>query len=230
MLHIYNNKTPVNLSDKDRDAVQNCLQKMHEVLSYANMLFKDKEKTIVRNDVATILGLHSSYHKELANLLQYQDVLAEEEELKRQEIREANMKIQALQRELGGKQSSEGITAGLRQLDAAFRSWYKKEGFSYAADSHFSAYCLITQLTEALICDKPGWDTSLQDKTHWMLLDTDHNRECLTTLLQHNFPNIRICSFESRRNIYNKQKEEYLLRTTVSIPFADLMKQEVKGE
>lgn len=231
MLNIYNDNTPVTLTEEQKEELKKILTNIRELNSFAFMLLQGVNETpqriLTRNDVHTIMSLNASYHSDLGKLLNYSDIIVQEEEQRHKEIREANLEIRALKEELGGKQTPASLQAGLMNVENKIRTWYTREGFHYMADEHFSAYGIYGKLTDELTANVHEWDVwpknaqpdFAQKGKRLHLLDTDNNRKKMETLIATALPGGMVQGYESHINIDDKTSPEYTLDTLVFIPY-----------
>lgn len=223
MLHIFNDHSPVQLTPEEREKATKCIGDMLSALCYGKMLLKDEERIITRQDVSTVLGLNASYHQQLAELFHYEDVLVEQERLRYQEIREANLRIRALEEELGGKQSAQSLSAGLRTVQNTFRAWYKGEGLFYVTNVTCGQYGMSGEITEDIAENKCDWEVTKKNYGNKQaILDTDKNREKMAQIVTGAFPNAQVKGYTAIINVYDNDDHDYFLRTQIFIPYEDI--------
>lgn len=135
-------------------------------------------------------------------------------------LREANLRVQMLEKKLGGTQSPEGIQAGLKTLADKLNAWWDAEGFGHISDIRFGPYGCDIDFSCHLFGDfhltnsstpvsdktrKEQWYESLQargfvlveDSRDMVLEDSDGNRRVLHDLFASRFPSALVRSFEN---------------------------------
>lgn len=238
-LTCYNNRTPLNLNDKDLAKADKLLIKINESLEFFRIRLRDKPN---KTDVHTHIGLFEAYLTDLAKLVDYESVLTEEREQRYKELREANTEIHRLNRLLGNGTSPDSVSSKLRLYDDVIRLWYGAHGFQYASLKEYTAFGITYDFNYELqyeadegCSSRKEWGSIFQnafdiiatknspfniyhDTYHAELLDTDKNKQLIEELLFNNFPNYNIHSYQSRKNDFGS----YSLRFVVNIPYQDI--------
>lgn len=242
-LPIYNNQTPVNLTDEDLEKALKLLTQIQQNLEFFAVRLQDRPKM---QDIHTHMGLLESYTKELSPLVQYDTVLTEEMERRYKEVREANKTIHELERKLGEGVTAEGVSSKLREYDDVIRLWYGAHGFQYASLKEQSPYNMTYDFNYELqynqdegCSSRKEWAPQFKeafgliahendptaseydiyyDTYHAELLDTTKNKELIMKLIADNFPNSIVRGFTSRQNDFGS----YSMRFTVSIMYTDI--------
>lgn len=238
MLEIYNNRTPLDLSDENKAKIQRIIKKTIDSLAFMSQRISDGADM---NDVHTHMSLLEYAVNDLTPLTHYDSVLAEEVERRHKKIRELNQRVHELETQMGRKVTADAVSAAIRRYEDVFRAWYQAAGIRYAKID-YTSYSLKIEIcsneldnhqrdrltTNKELCKKlagelpfiaesPDWDV-VHDHYTSELLDTDRNRENITNLLKKYFPNVRIFSFNSYRNDF----ESFSLRCCANVPYTDI--------
>lgn len=237
MLEIYNNRTPLDLSDENKTKIQQIIKKTIDNLAFMSQRISDGADM---NDVHTHMSLLEYSIQDLTLLTHYDSVLAEEVKNRHKEIRELNQRVHELETQRGREVTADAVSAAIRRYEDAFRAWYQAAGIRYTKIDYTSyslkiEICsdldndrkdrlttnkeLCKKLAEELpfITESPDWDV-VHDHYTSELLDTDRNRENITNLLKKYFPNVRIFSFNSYRNDF----ESFSLRCCANVPYTNI--------
>lgn len=238
MLEIYNNRTPLDLSDENKTKIQRIIKKTIDSLAFMSQRISDGADM---NDVHTHMSLLEYAVNDLTPLTHYDSVLAEEVERRHKKIRELNQRVHKLEEKMGKEVTADAVSAAIRRYEDVFRAWYQAAGIRYAKID-YTSYSLKIEIcsneldndrkdrltTDEELCKKlagelpfiaksPDWDV-VHDHYTSELLDTDRNRENITNLLKKYFPNVRIFSFNSYRNDF----ESFSLRCCANVPYTDI--------
>lgn len=237
MLEIYNNRTPLDLSDENKAKIQQIIKKTIDSLAFMSQRISDGADM---NDVHTHMSLLEYAVNDLTHLTHYDSVLAEEVESRHKKIRELNQRVHELETQRGREVTADAISAAIRRYEDVFRAWYQAAGIRYAKID-YTSYSLKIEICNELdndrkdrlttdkelckklagelpfIAESPDWDV-VHDHYTSELLDTDRNRENITNLLKKYFPNVRIFSFNSYRNDF----ESFSLRCCANVPYTDI--------
>ena len=237
MLKMYNNRTPLDLSNEDKSKIQQIIKRTIDSLAFMSQLISDGADM---NDVHTHMSLLEYSIQDLTPLTHYDSVLAEEVESRHKEIRELNQRVYELETQRGREVTADAVSAAIRRYEDVFRAWYQAAGIRYAKID-YTSYSLKIEIcneldnnrkdrltTDKELCKKlaeempfitesPDWDV-VHDHYTSELLDTDKNRKNITNLLKKYFPNVRIFSFNSYRNDF----ESFSLRCCANIPYTDI--------
>lgn len=232
------NKT-ITLTKDEVDKALGTIKKIQEQTQFLAHLISNG--ICGETEASTHMSLLRFGHDDLAKILKT-DVVSAELEKSYAMCREANAKIDALQKQLAENVSAEGAAEKLRGLAAWFATWYQLSGFHYmtvnhgpyglAFDSSDEIEHAYADASDIRISDKvlgmniqglvpyafggPGWDLR-KDTFHDCLLDTDGNRSKLMELLASAFPNARIHAFKSHLD-----GKEYMLRMSGTVPWQDI--------
>ena len=237
MLKMYNNRTPLDLSNEDKSKIQQIIKRTIDSLAFMSQRISDGADM---NDVHTHMSLLEYSIQDLTPLTHYDSVLAEEVESRHKEIRELNQRVYELETQRGREVTADAVSAAIRRYEDVFRAWYQAAGIRYAK-IYYTSYSLKIEIcneldnnrkdrltTDKELCKKlaeempfitesPDWDV-VHDHYTSELLDTDKNRKNITNLLKKYFPNVRIFSFNSYRNDF----ESFSLRCCANIPYTDI--------
>lgn len=237
MLKMYNNRTPLDLSNEDKSKIQQIIKKTINSLAFMSQRISDGADM---NDVHTHMSLLEYSVQDLTPLTHYDSVLAEETENRHKEIRELNRRVHDLETQRGREVTADAVSAAIRRYEDVFRAWYQAAGIRYAKID-YTSYSLKIEIcneldnnrkdrltTDKELCKKlaeempfitesPDWDV-VHDHYTSELLDTDKNRKNITNLLKKYFPNVRIFSFNSHRNDF----ESFSLRCCANVPYTDI--------
>lgn len=237
MLKMYNNRTPLDLSNEDKSKIQQIIKRTIDSLAFMSQRISDGADM---NDVHTHMSLLEYAVNDLTPLTHYDSVLAEEVESRHKKIRELNQRVHELETQRGREVTADAISAAIRRYEDVFRAWYQAAGIRYAKID-YTSYSLKIEIcneldnhqrdrltTDKELCKKlaeempfitesPNWDV-VHDHYTSELLDTDKNRENITNLLKKYFPNVRIFSFNSYRNDF----ESFSLRCCANVPYTDI--------
>lgn len=146
-------------------------------------------------------------------------------------LREANLRVRALEAQLGNAQSPELTQMSLRKLADQLNAWWDLEGFGHISEIRFGAYGCEVDFSchlfgnfrlvksETPITDKERkrlWHESLQARGFRLteedrdvcIEDCDQNRKVLEQLFQDRLPSSKVISFEN----YNKNEGGFVLR------------------
>lgn len=237
MLEIYNNRTPLDLSDENKAKIQQIIKKTIDSLAFMSQRISDGADM---NDVHTHMSLLEYAVNDLTPLTHYDSVLAEEVESRHKKIRELNQRVHELEEKRGREVTADAVSAAIRRYEDVFRAWYQAAGMRYAKID-YTSYSLKIEICNELdndrkdrlttnkelckklagelpfIAESPDWDV-VHDHYTSELLDTDRNRENITNLLKKYFPNVRIFSFNSYRNDF----ESFSLRCCANVSYTDI--------
>lgn len=237
MLEIYNNRTPLDLSDENKAKIQQIIKKTINSLAFMSQRISDGADM---NDVHTHMSLLEYSVQDLTPLTHYDSVLAEEVESRHKEIRKLNQRVHELETQRGREVTADAVSAAIRRYEDVFRAWYQAAGIRYAKID-YTSYSLQIEICSDLdnkqkdrlttnkklckslakdvpfITESPDWDV-VHDHYTSELLDTDKNRKNITNLLKKYFPNVRIFSFNSYRNDF----ESFSLRCCANVPYTDI--------
>lgn len=237
MLEIYNNRTPLDLSDENKAKIQQIIKKTIDSLAFMSQRISDGADM---NDVHTHMSLLEYAVNDLTPLTHYDSVLAEEVESRHKKIRKLNQRVHELETHRGREVTADAVSAAIRRYEDVFRAWYQAAGIRYAKID-YTSYSLKIEICNELdndqkdrlttnkelckklagelpfIAESPDWDV-VHDHYTSELLDTDKNRKNITNLLKKYFPNVRIFSFNSYRNDF----ESFSLRCCANIPYTDI--------
>ena len=237
MLKMYNNRTPLDLSNEDKSKIQQIIKKTINSLAFMSQRISDGADM---NDVHTHMSLLEYAVNDLTPLTHYDSVLTEEMENRHKEIRELNQRVHELETQRGKEVTADAVSAAIRRYEDVFRAWYQAAGIRYAKID-YTSYSLKIEIcneldnhqkdrltTDKELCKKlaeempfitesPNWDV-VHDHYTSELLDTDRNRKNITNLLKKYFPNVRIFSFNSYRNDF----ESFSLRCCANVPYTDI--------
>lgn len=240
-LPVYNNRTPLSLSEEEKQKVIKTIKEAIDSLSFFCQRLADGADM---NDVHTHMSLLEHTVSDLSPLVGYDSVLAEELERRHAKIRELNLRVRELEEQRGKEVSATAASAALRRYENDFSAWYEALGFRYASTT-FTAYGLRAEITAELnhcrsdrlttskelhnalsailpfITESPDWDI-VHDHYHSELLDTDKNREMMKRVIKESFPSARITSFISRANDF----DSFSLRCDVFLPYPDIEQME----
>ena len=237
MLEIYNNRTPLDLSDENKTKIQQIIKKTIDSLAFMSQRISDGADM---NDVHTHMSLLEYSIQDLTPLTHYDSVLAEEVENRHKKIRKLNQRVHELETQRGREVTADAVSAAIRRYEDVFRAWYQAAGIRYAKID-YTSYSLKIEIcneldnnrkdrltTDKELCKKlaeempfitesPDWDV-VHDHYTSELLDTDKNRKNITNLLKKYFPNVRIFSFNSYRNDF----ESFSLRCCANVSYTDI--------
>lgn len=136
-------------------------------------------------------------------------------------LRAANLRVRALEAQLGAQQQPSDVKLGLKTLDERLHAWWNLEGFGHISKLQFGAHgCEIAlschlfgnfSLTRSAtpVSDKSRraqWLDSLRERgfelggdedRELVLVDNDNNRAAIASLVRSRMPSARVQSFEN---------------------------------
>lgn len=236
-LNVYNNRTPLNLTVDEKKRVLKILMDAVGSLSFFVQRIKDGADM---NDIHIHMSLLEYTVHDLAPLVHYDSILAEETERRHVEIRELNQRVQDLERQRGKEFTAKDIACAIREYENAFEAWYGAYGFRYASikyglygiRANFSCELehspssslttnkeLFSWLTDKVqfITEDKNWDI-IYDHYHSELADTQKNKENILNLFRQTFSSSVVNSFQARKNDFNSFSIEF----DVFVPYEDV--------
>lgn len=147
-------------------------------------------------------------------------------------IRDANIRIDELEHQLGEAAQIDSLIYGIKFLEEKFRHWWKTQGFGHTSKFSIDSYGVKATLSGSLSGNISSMfsDTPVSDKEHkktWLnslvsksyvlsgknereveLVDCDQNRELITQLISEQFPSAVICSISN----FGRQNGIFLIR------------------
>lgn len=192
-----------------------------------------KEDRLNEEMKETMMSLLEHYIAEVAEPLKFDSRSAEKIAANHQEIREANIKIHELKKQLGDKNPIVGLTESLGNLKWALYHWWKSQGFSLVSEESFGSFgfkgkfvfmvehvhCLTMSKTPATdekrVKNKieemmeSGFDMEHEEGGDWCLLDNDKNKKKVYEVIKAAFPSAQIVKWET---IYMYHSEKHRLR------------------
>lgn len=107
------------------------------------------EHELARN----ILYLGESHIAQLGTLLGVETDSAKDKEKRYGELRDANLRVCALETQLGKEQSPETVQLAIRQLTQTVYAWWCHEGFGHISEIHFGEYGCTVRFSLTLFGD-----------------------------------------------------------------------------
>lgn len=147
-------------------------------------------------------------------------------------LRTANMRIRALEAQLGNAQAPEMTQAALKNMADQLNGWWDLEGFGHISDIAFGQYCCKVDFSCNLFgnfrmvdSDTPVTDKTRKEQWHDSLrergfvlteedrevsvVDCDQSRKVLADLIKARMPSATIFKFD---NVHKNRSTEFLLR------------------
>ena len=210
------------------------IKKLHQV---NGQLYGWVEKDELPEQMASIFpSLMESHFSDIARVLGYESHLLKEKEKRHEEIREANIKIQELEKKIGSERAADGLKEQLKHLYEVVRNWWNTEGFHHTSEEsyypygglkiqfhfmldHYRSYSKTPVTDERT---KQEQIQNLRDKGYAFadfeegsseklkLIDNPHNRKLLTEMLRERFPSIEIHSWRNTDSY--KDPDQYVIR------------------
>lgn len=185
----------------------------------AEFLKKDHrlEHELARN----ILYLGESHIAQLGTLLGVETDSAKDKEERYGELRAANLRIRALESQLGKEQSPETVQMAIRQLTQTVYAWWRHEGFGHISEIHFGEYGCTVRFSLSLfgnfrLTDSPtpisdkerrrawhdalaarGFVIAMEDRDA-VLVDCDASRTALMDFFAQRLPSAKVRALVNR--------------------------------
>lgn len=206
----------------DADATASSLKSLSSIFDSLSFLHD-----MVKKGTATIstrhntLGIARAELGRLEKFLGAKDDLQQEEELKKNLLRQANMELYRLREEMGKGVTVEAIGSKLYQLDRSIYNWWQNLGFTYSKSSlhpHFRGASFHVEFSVSVerhigsMEDKPVTAKARVDAKRAALgaeleivynsdepyvVDNANNRAWLTNKFRERFPTCRVWKWES---------------------------------
>ena len=204
------------LSDDQKAVLLRSLQSLY---STSGQLHQFVEQNLLTTEMAAMLpSLLESYYSEVAKALGYQSQLLKEKEERHAKIKEANLKIRALEEKLGSSRSVDGLKEQLEHLTKQVKTWWGTEGFHHISEMTFTAYGGLDvafsfmldhfgRYTKTPVTDKKNKKTHIESlrakgfvfadfeeyqSERLQLIDNEENRKLLLAMLRKRFPSIEV--------------------------------------
>lgn len=172
----------------------------------------------------TLLSVMEFYLKDVHSEMRYDSLLVKEHEARYAALRQANLRIQELEEQLASKNPIDGFKEQFNLISSTINEWWRADGFAYCPDVRVIHYGTIevvfgfqlSMRSSMFSKDKEadrednkrhlaklkstGFEfavTSPYPLYHKDLLDTENNRNLLTTLITNRFPSAEIKGFKS---------------------------------
>ena len=233
IMEIYDNTNPINITKEETENSLSLISQLISSLNFFAVRLKDRP---TYNDVATHMGLFESYFSELCKHVPYDSVLQTERENRYKELREANARIEQLQKSAADQVNGETIQAKLSQYADIFTCIYETIGIHYCSLKEITRWGFIyetgdeiqyesiqhlshtrlSKMPKHILTSHPELDI-VKDTYHANILDTDNNKKILTNIFTTWFPGFHVHKFTSHRD-----SDHFNLRMEISIPFTDL--------
>lgn len=231
----YNDPSPVTLTNEQAMTAKSLIAKSIQNLEFFATRLADNP---TRNDLHTHLSLAEHYLTDLCKELSYDSILAQEMEERTKEIRELNLRLDALQKSTSEQVNGEQVLAKLQEYDSRFTELCHALGIHYTHIVRMGPYAITYEITEEIYENQSGYDKDLlkriskkvpsllsrncldlyKDTYHYEILDTDNNRTELVRIFQEYLPDLIPESFHARRNDFGS----FSLRCTFTIPINKL--------
>lgn len=193
-----------------------------------------KEGSLSKDMSQKLPSLIEIHFSTIAEKLDYASYLAEEKEKRYVEIRNANIRIQELEEQLGSAKPLDGLQEQLKFLHDQVNAWWSDKGFNHISEYQFSPYggyhlqfhFMLESRRYSFLSDTPETDR-IETKQHVenlrqmgfeflsdkngknQVLDTDNNRKLLLKFLKDRFPSLKIHGF---KNWSTDKEGVYILR------------------
>lgn len=211
------------LTDDKKHILSESLKK---VSLYASIiqekLMDDKWNEI---DMEKLSRLLESYTVESLNALDFDSILVKQSDARYEEIRQANKRIQRLEKELADKHPLSGLSNLFKKSQDTLSKWWKEEGFSLVEDMKmlrngslevsfgFHLIGRVPFLSENPKSEHESlqkhirslrdsgfvfFDSSPYGMFKSNLIDTDENKELLNRLVQSRFPSFEMGDVQTK--------------------------------
>lgn len=220
MTENHGSNEPLLVNDDDKASSLNSIKRIVNALSFLHETMTKGTATVgIRHNT---LGISRAEFNRIEELLGAKDDLAQEEELKKNLLRQANLEIHRLREEMGKGVTVEAIGSKLYQLDRTICNWWQNQGFTYSS-SKLSAHSRgatfqvefsvgidkhVSSHSEKPVTEKSRIDAKLialgseleivypkGDDPY--VVDNPNNRTWLTNKFKERFPTCRIWKWES---------------------------------
>jgi hypothetical protein len=223
VLSMPENRTNESLLLLDPDNTASSLKSLKEIVSALNFLHEQIKKGEVSvSNRHNILSITRSELRYLEKYLGAEADLKQENDLKQNLLRQANMEVARLREELGKGVTVEAIGSKIYQLDRTIYEWWQELGFAYSKatfQSHSRGASFGVEFSvrverhigsheEKPITAKAKIDATREalgqqleivydgDEPH--VVDNPNNRAWLTNKFQERFPTAKVWKWESR--------------------------------
>lgn len=194
-----------------------------------------KGTALERPFLQTLLGLAEFHFSDVAKGLSLTSESADVVERRVQELREANLRVQQLEAQLGGLVGAEQLKAGVKLLTQRIETWWRQKGLGLTQRVSFGEHscevvfsCTLFGDFHLIDSDTPvsdkerlaRWHASLEEAGFVLsskaslrdidVIDCDQSRAALLALLKQYLPTARVWAFESRAG-YNRTSDQMTL-------------------
>lgn len=202
------------------------------------------------NEMAGVLpSLIEGYFVELASQLDYGSKLAKDVEERHQTIREKNIRIRDLEKQLAENKPIDGLSEQLYQLYQHVSDWWNTHGFHHVSEPGFTSSGIFTgkfafmldhlgRMSRKPVTEKRNYKERIQDLINegWeiifdqngrspQLVDNENNRARLINLIKGRFPSAKIIK---TRNWPSEDNENVFIYRNVEVYIYDL--RDIPGE
>lgn len=210
------------------------------VLSYC----KDKvvNKTLSEKENEMYLSLLESYTSDILEIMGYDKKLKNDIRERSKSLREANLKIRDLEKQLGQKVSMSDIVYGFEAYSKEIKDWWKEEGFisfkpfSLTNNKVIEVDLSLTPHKEYNSMFKSNIESENEklkekdeinfkklsekyDFSNFKLVDNDKNRNLLFSVILNKFPNV---IFKELKTSKNKDGTGYITDISFIITFHNI--------
>lgn len=127
--------------------VKECLHALAFLKGQLESFQTDGGVDVLLDDISSALSVMEYEWAALAKLLSVPSAIARKVAERSAALREANMKIRALEEKLGGEITGEQVQCALYNASEALRRWWKEIGFSRVSSIEFGKYACDVELS-----------------------------------------------------------------------------------
>lgn len=217
------------MSDKkiislDKDAKEVCLSAIKDISSQLSFMY-DLIKTNKLDEEMrdTLSNLFEYRMRDISKKTGYDGLSTKVVEEKHKAIREANLKIRELEKQIGSEDLTDKIQPQIKYLSELISKWWDIEGFNYIREMNFGRYGVLeVELGfsfndfSSRYSDKPvtkkeqhktwieevkerGFAVAHKKGDGYMLVDCESNRQLLISMIKNKFPSAKITKIENYR-------------------------------
>lgn len=127
--------------------VKECLRALCFLQGQLEACQQDGGVDVLLDDISPALGVMEHKWAALVELLSVPSAIARKVTERSAALREANMKIRALEEKLGGEITGEQVQCALYNASNALQRWWKENGFSHVPSIKFGQYACDVELS-----------------------------------------------------------------------------------
>ncbi|MEQ0775925.1 hypothetical protein ABLT15_26825 [Paraburkholderia tropica] len=218
-------ETHLVLSEDQQAVAQKKITDLHNAISTIYSVVKDGRA--LDAELATNCVKVAEFNlSDLCKALGVETFSSKEREKRYADLRNANMRIHALESQIGATLPPEATQHAIKNVAARLSQWWRNEGFGYVHETTFGEYgvchgklsCSLRGASFLFDSDTPVSDKKskaawiegirergfelVQEDREWAMRDCDANRQALLDLVAARLPSAKVSKFEnySRHN------------------------------